>query len=399
MNTAPVQDRLTRCGLYVHLPFCETKCGYCDFFSVPLKGRATRPLVQRVARELQRRLSPAPHPIRTVFVGGGTPTILPADELAWLLDEVRAKIESHLIEEFTVEANPATVDDAKAAVLVQCGVTRVSMGAQSFIPEELTTLERLHSPDDIAPSVQTLRRRGVTQINLDLIFGIPGQTCETWKHSLESALELEPDHIACYGLTYEPGTRLTALRNAGRVEPCDEIIESGMFQQTVDILAAAGFEHYETSNFARPGCRCEHNLIYWRNGPYVGVGPSAAGCYAGRRYKNIADVSGYIRAIDEAGHAEADGERINHTMLMMEMVMMQLRLTEGLSLDDFRRRTGLDPRQLFAPVLENMTRQGWLTDSDSCIALTPAGRLVADVVIRDLAALCEDAEDQPTAAF
>ncbi len=404
-----------RCGLYVHTPFCETKCGYCDFFSVSLKGRETGPLVRRVIRELRSRVENCPLPIRTIFVGGGTPTLLPFEQLDALLRSVGELVSMDGVGEFTVEANPATVEDDKARLLTDRGVTRVSMGAQSFFPSELATLERLHSPEDVAPSVATLRRNGVGQLNLDLIFGIPGQTVKSWAESLRRAIELGPDHISCYGLTYEPATRLTALRDHGKITPCDENLEADMYLGALDTLAEHGYEQYETSNFARPGCRCEHNLIYWRNGPYIGVGPSAAGCYEaacqpppfprgddrgvhrladgipervhGRRYKNIADIGGYIRMIDELGHAEKESEWITTEMLMMEMVMMQLRTAEGLSIADFRRRTGVDPLLLFAEPLSQFVDRRLLVVSEMHIALTRQGRLVSDVVIERLAAL------------
>jgi oxygen-independent coproporphyrinogen-3 oxidase len=373
-------------GLYVHVPFCETKCGYCDFYSVAAKDRDTAPLVCALIREMQRRTPEAPGPIRTIFFGGGTPTILPMDQLRLLLDAAGKLVRDEPICEFTVEANPATVDDEKAALLHEAGVTRVSMGAQSFFPDELAVLERLHSPDDIAPSVATLRRHGVQQVNLDLIFGIPGQTLESWATSIGRAMALEPEHIACYGLTYEPSTRLTALRDHGRLTPCDEDLETEQYLYVVDTLDAAGYEQYETSNFARPGCRCEHNLIYWRNQPYIGVGPSAAGCYAGRRYKNIADVGGYVRLIESQGVAEQESEFIDRERLMLEMLMMQLRLVEGLSIPDFQRRIGEHPRAVFGDSLLRLEVQKFLTISPTNIALTRSGRLVADAVLRELAA-------------
>ncbi|MCH7884382.1 MAG: radical SAM family heme chaperone HemW, partial [Planctomycetes bacterium] len=314
----PALSRET-CGLYLHVPFCETKCGYCDFFSVALKDRDTAPLIERLIRELGSRLAD-PHPtIRTIFCGGGTPTILPADRLNRLLQSITAAVSMAEVVEFTVEANPATLDDQKVAMLVAAGVDRVSMGAQSFFPEELATLERLHSPDDIAPSVSVLRRHGMSQINLDLMFGIPGQTLDTWSRSLDRAIELEPDHIACYGLMYEPGTRLTAQRRRGVVRPCADSLEADLYLYAIDALANAGYRQYEISNFARPGCECRHNLIYWRNLPYIGVGPSAVGCLHGKRYKNVADVAGYIRLMDERGQAEVESEIVSGQALMHEI--------------------------------------------------------------------------------
>ena len=290
--------------------------------------------------------------------------------------------------EFTVEANPGTIDDSKVRLLADAGVTRVSMGAQSFIGGELATLERLHSPDDIAPSVAMVRRNGVRQVNLDLMFGIPGQTSHSWSRSLDRAIELEPDHIACYGLTYELGTRLSELRQQGRITPCDEQLEADMYLGAIDRLCEAGYRQYETSNFAKPGGECRHNLNYWRNGPYVGVGPSAVGYVDGRRYKNIADIDAYVRMMDAQGHAEAETEVVNMQMLMTEMVMMRLRLVEGLSIRSFRERTGVNPVALFGDTLDRLINLGLVTASDTHIALTRQGRLISDAVIAELAGRC-----------
>lgn len=311
------------------------------------------------------------------------------DQLAGLADGLSSVVDGRELDEFTVEANPATVDGAKAALLVDRGVTRVSMGAQSFVPSELAILERLHTPDDIAPSFEILRGAGVGQINLDLIFGIPGQTMATWSESLRRAIDLAPDHIACYGLTYEPGTSLTAARRANRITPCGEQLEADLYLRAIETLTAAGFEHYEISNFARPGCRCQHNLNYWRNGPYVGVGPSAAGCLDGRRYKNVADVDRYAELMDSQGHAEADTEIIDTPRLMTEMIMMQLRLIEGLSVSAFREATGSDPVALFGSTLQRLVELGKVIVSDTHIALTRAGLLVSDAVMAELAYACD----------
>jgi oxygen-independent coproporphyrinogen-3 oxidase len=379
-------------GLYVHTPFCESKCGYCDFFSVAKKDRESAPLVERVRREVLSRVAGAEHDIRTIFVGGGTPTVLPTPELDALLQTVREATAGHPVIEFTVEANPGTVDDAKAALLVGHGVNRVSMGAQSFFEAELETLERLHSPADIPQAIKTLRRSGMPQINIDLIFGIPGQTADTWRESLRRAVDLGIDHVSCYGLMYEPGTRLTAQRAAGRVTPCDEEIEADLFEMTVELLAESGHEQYEISNFARPGRQCEHNLIYWRNEPYLGAGPSASGCYAGRRYRNIADVAGYVRMIDERGHAESETETLTPKTNALEMILMQLRLTEGLSRADFLRRTGQDALAVFGPTAERFVADGVLRVTPEALVLTRRGMLVANSVMASLA-VCLDAGD------
>lgn len=378
-------DERTKLGLYVHVPFCETKCGYCDFYSIPLKDRDTSRLVAALIRELDTRLGALDRPIGTVFVGGGTPTLLPPDQLGQLLDAIGCGADPAKLDEFTVEANPATVGFEIVEVLARAGVNRVSMGAQSFEVAELAALERLHSPDDIAPSVAALRDQGIAQLNLDLIFGIPGQTVESWERSLHRAIELEPDHIACYGLTYEPGTRLTAQRNVGRVIPCGENLEADMYLKTVDTLERAGYFQYEISNFAKPGCQSKHNLLYWRNEPYVGVGPSAAGCVANRRYKNVADLGAYIDAVERTGLAEAESETLTTEQLMTELILMQLRTVEGMSLTNFRKRTGIDPLTLFGDTVDHLVHQGLIRVTDTHLALTQPGFLVANAVMAELA--------------
>lgn len=378
----------TSIGLYVHIPFCETKCGYCDFYSVAVKDRDTNSLVEGVIQEIETRLSDNAYRVRTVFCGGGTPTILPADQLESLLKTIARFIPVELLREFTVEANPATVDHEKAALLKASGVNRVSMGAQSFYSDELDTLERIHTPDDIAPSVKILRDQGIEQINLDLIFGIPGQTMETWSGSLQKAIALQPDHLACYGLTYEPATKLTAMKHTGRITPCDEQLEADMFELTIDVLSAAGYQQYEISNFAKPGCESQHNLMYWRNEPYVGVGPSAAGCVDGRRYKNIAEVGGYLAGLKEHGHAESESEVLGRETFMHEIVLMQLRLVEGLSIQNFCDRTGANPIELFGEVLTRFVGEGYVTVSDTHISLTRKGRLVTNSIMTELALRC-----------
>ena len=383
------------CGLYVHIPFCRTKCGYCDFYSVAVENRDTAALLDRVGREIGQRVAKCPYKIRTVFWGGGTPTILPDGQFAALLKSQARVLPPLEIEEFTVEANPATIDDERARLLVEYGVTRVSMGAQSFSAGELARLERLHSPQDIGPSVGVLRRHGVLQVNLDLMFGIPGQTLESWTESLERAIDLDPDHLACYGLTYEPGTSLTAQTERGQVKPCDESLESDMYLHAVDALAAAGFAQYEISNFAKADRQCQHNLMYWRNRPYIGVGPSAAGCLDNRRYKNIADVAGYVRLMDQQGHAETENETLDVGMIMTELIMLQLRLVEGLSIACFRQRTGADPLTLLEDVLARLTDLGFVTVSDTHIALTRRGRLISDAVMTELACACPEVRTPP----
>jgi oxygen-independent coproporphyrinogen III oxidase len=375
---------MTGFGLYVHIPYCETKCGYCDFYSVPLRDRAVSPLVDAVVAELRSRTSDLVHPIRTIFVGGGTPTVLPASDLKTLMAALADVVREHPIDEFTVEANPGTVTDEKTAMLAAAGVDRVSMGAQSWHVDELASLERLHSPDDIGPGVATLRRHGIGRVNLDLIFGIPGQTVSTWTESLDLTVGLNVDHICCYGLTYEPGTRLTAQRRVGTVIPCEEDIEVQMYRHATSALRGYGFEQYEISNFAKPNQRCTHNMTYWRNEPYIGIGPSAAGYVDGERYKNVPDAARYVSMMNEAGNAVVEREQVSGVVLAGETIMMQLRLNDGIDLGDFRARTGVDLAGTLGRVLDRFAGDGLLRVCESSVSLTDDGRLVSDAIIGEL---------------
>lgn len=370
-------------GLYLHVPFCETKCGYCDFYSVPLKDRATSPLVRALVRELDQRESSIDGPFHTIFVGGGTPTLLPPDDLKLLFERLGLVARRDHVAEFTTEANPATVNEQKINLLIESGVNRISFGAQSFHQRELDVLERLHNPDDIAPAVATAQRGGIRHVNLDLIFGIPGQTVQTWRHSLQRALDLGTDHLSCYGLTYEPHTPLTARMQQGLVAPCDNDLEADMYLLAIELLAGHGFQQYEISNFAKPGCECRHNLIYWNNQPYLGIGPSAASYVGGARFKNIPHIETYVREIEAHRPAWRESERLTGEDLAGELVMLQLRLNRGLDLADFQARTSLNPLELYAEQIAEHSAAGLLECTERHLRLTDAGRLVADRVITD----------------
>lgn len=368
---------------YVHVPFCQTICGYCDFYSVLVDRTAMHPLVDALIADFQRERAIRPVLLDTIFVGGGTPTTLPAVELRRLLSALHAAATSDRPIEFTVEANPATVTTETAATLVESGVTRVSIGAQSFDTAELRVLERIHHPPQVAQTVDICRAAGISQVNLDLIFAVPGQSVDSWRRNLEHAIAIGPDHLSCYALTYERGTPLFDQREAGDVKALDEDTEAEMYELTIDLLAAAGYAQYEISNFAKPGCECRHNLVYWRNEPYLGIGPSAAGFVDEVRYKNIPDHREYVRAVGEGRSAWLSQEKLSPDQRARETMMLSLRLNEGLNRSAFRERFGNDPTHLFSDALEKHAELGLLTITDERIVLTPRGRLLANSVIAE----------------
>lgn len=405
-------------GLYVHVPFCATKCGYCDFYShVPepgafappavapdtaatasdtsatASGRAATvrerktspfdPFVDALLAELDLRLSRADLRVRTIFVGGGTPSLLPLRALERLFGRLGGIALTHGAAEVTVEVNPASLTDAKARLLRDHGVTRISMGAQSFFAHELRMLDRLHGPDDIPRGAEIVHRTGFPHFNLDLIFGIPGQDRASWAASLRRAVALGPDHLACYGLTYEPDTPLRAGLDAGLIRPADEEDEAGLYEYLLDWLPAQGFAQYEISNFARPGGPCQHNLRYWRNEPVVSVGPSAAGYLDGERWRNVPDTAEYVRRMQARQDPVIERERLDPPARAGEVAMLGLRLVEGLERRRFRQVTGFDVDDLYGEVIARHVADGLLRADGDRVALTRRGMLVADAVIAD----------------
>jgi oxygen-independent coproporphyrinogen-3 oxidase len=371
-------------AIYAHVPFCQTICGYCDFFSVLIDKPQLGPLVDALLSDLYRQRETPNLAIETIFVGGGTPTTLPPEQLARLLNALLEFANRRDNLEFTVEANPATVSAATAVALVDCGVNRVSIGAQSFDRNELRVLDRIHHPPQVAETVQLCRSAGIGRINLDLIFAIPGQSLHSWLANLRQAIDLGPDHLSCYGLTYEPGTPLYERLQAGGVQRIDDELEAEMYEATIETLAVAGFAQYEISNFARPGCECRHNLAYWRNEPYLAIGPSGSGYVGGVRYKNIADVAEYIHAVRDGRSARVHEERPSLEQQIRETLMMGLRLNAGIDPRAFRARFGREPRDLFAAAIEKCVALGMVNYNPDAFRLTSRGRLVADAVLAEL---------------
>ncbi len=372
-------------GLYVHVPFCFHKCHYCDFYSfVDREGRSGDYLAQ-LARDVDWTLARVEGEIDTVFVGGGTPTLLTADELREFTAQIR-RFPLSAGFEWTVEANPETIDLEKARVLAASGVNRVSIGAQSFDPRHLKTLERWHDPANVARAAGFLREAGIANFNIDLIFGIPGQTLAEWREDLARALAIGPEHLSCYGLTYEQNTAMTKRLERGEFEPCDDALEAEMYEATVDTLAAAGFARYEVSNYARAGRECRHNLVYWRNEPWWAIGPSASGFVAGHRYKVVPRLGDWLARAsgDDAGQPVVDHEAPDEARHASEALMIGLRLAEGIGAELERRAVEIQPAR--AAVIAKAIADGLLERDLAAerLRFTRRGMLLANEVLTEL---------------
>lgn len=367
---------------YVHVPFCAHKCGYCDFASLAGMDH----LADRYLAALEREMAMmgAPQEVETIFVGGGTPTRLDVDQLARLVAMIARWFPLAAGGEWTVEANPGTLDEAKADALAAGGVTRVSLGAQSFQPALLLALERNHAPDEVGRALEWIRPR-FPQWSFDLIFGVPGSTLADWQADLEQALRLGPSHLSCYGLVYEKGTALWKQWQAGAVSAVGEEDERAMYDHTIGRLEQAGLAMYEISNFARAGHECRHNLVYWANDAYFGVGVGAARYVRGVRSVNTRELPAYLRRIEAGAEASGPVETLDAEARARETAVLMLRRTAvGLDRRDFAWRTGFALDDLAGPAVERHVGRGWLEDNGGRVRFTREGLFVADTVLCDL---------------
>jgi len=382
-------------GLYVHIPFCFYKCHYCDFYSI------TRQTPQRMGRFVDLVLREAdvwthsarkaqpPQPTlrpRTVFFGGGTPTLLPEGEMQQLIVGLRKRFDFSGCGEWTVEANPATVSAEYCRMLVEAGVDRISMGAQSFDPAELSILERHHQPDDVPRSLEIVRSAGIRRVNLDLIYAIPGQTLGGWMQSLERAIGLGTDHLSCYGLTYEPNTPLAVRRRLGLVEAIEPELEIEMLRATRRRLGEAGLQSYEISNYSRPGQECRHNLLYWQGGDYLGLGPAAASHVQGWRWRNRPHLGEWEKSLDMGQLPAIEIETLTPRQRAGELAMLMLRLSSGIVHAEFAARIGHSAPALFAEVIDRLAPLGLLDVTETSIRLSERGLPVADSVAAEFLA-------------
>ncbi len=325
-------------ALYVHIPFCFHKCHYCDFYSITRQTpERMHAFVDRLLAEAQLWKTLAPHIAshiapRTIFFGGGTPSLLPHDAMHRLLTGLRNVFDFSRVHEWTIEVNPATTDLNYLHMLRAHGVDRLSFGAQSFDQRDLMALERHHHPDDVHRSLDLARQASFTRLNIDLIYAIPGQSLESWQASLNHALALNTEHISAYALTYEPNTPLTVLLREGRITPADESTELDMLRTTRATLDRAGMPAYEISNHAKPNAEAQHNLAYWRGLNYLALGPSAASHLAGTRFKNIPHIGEWESAIDDRILPARDVESLTRAEQFHERFIFGLRLAEGIDL-------------------------------------------------------------------
>lgn len=376
------------CGLYIHVAYCRKKCIYCDFFSAGDRIADWHRYTDALISELQNRKEEIACPLRTVYVGGGTPSLMPAEEFLRL--SVALKPYSGEVEEFTIEINPDDVSTEMLEVWKRGGVNRLSIGIQSFDDNLLASIGRRHDAM-AARTAYRLARQHFDNISIDLMFGLPGQTIEMWKKDVDEAICMRPEHISAYSLMYEPGTALTALRDNGRVVETPEETTEEMFRILIEKLKESGYDHYEISNFALPGFRSRHNSSYWHQIPYIGLGPSAHS-YDGVRTRkaNRADIRGYLdhwasmHQTDHKTDTLYDIEYLSDEELIEEYIMTRMRTREGIELEDFQNRFGEDVYEKLVGKYKVLQNEGLLIADSKRLALNESAILISDRIIVEL---------------
>ncbi len=364
-------------ALYIHVPFCRRKCPYCSFVSLDDHEADTSQYVAALGRELTSRA--AGESIRSVFLGGGTPSLLSVEQIGGLLSAARPFTIKDA--EITIEANPGTVDREYLTAIRELGVNRMSLGVQSLDDGELALLGRVHTAAEAADAVQYARAAGFDNLNIDLIYGLPGQTRPDWQRNLDAVLSMKPEHLSLYALTLEVETPMGRAVELGDLPEPDPDACADQYEMAEDMLAARGYRHYEISNWALAGRECRHNLAYWKNLPYVGVGVAAHSCLDGRRFANTESLDRYLAESSGSSSPlpELD-EVISPELELAETVILGLRLCQGIDRDDIRRRFGVDILVRYRRQVEEMAEAGLLERTGGHVRLTRRGRLLSNEV-------------------
>jgi len=372
-------------GLYLHFPFCISKCPYCDFNSYQLKednqiSSYIFALYQEITAYSQKLKK---NNIKTIYLGGGTPTILSGVQIYNILEFCKDKFNIDKNAEITIEANPGTLDDKKIKLLTESGINRLSLGAQSFNDLLLKKLGRIHNTQDIIDSYYLAREKGFNNINIDIIFALPDQTTKDLQITLEKAISLKPDHLSLYNLTIKPGTEYYKKYKKGKLNLPNEDEEFDMYNWAINFLEENNFEHYEIANFARPYKRSIHNLIYWQNKPYLGIGAGAYSFIKGYRYMNYENPARYIKEIMSGKLPVDNGEKLSLRKRMIETIILGLRTKDGVGNKKFKTRFGVNLNDIFPEQIIKLVNLGLLQKDKYKIKLTKKGIFLANTVFRE----------------
>ncbi len=386
LHTQSLSELLQTVSLYLHIPFCHTRCHYCDFNTyagiLPLREPYTRALATEIALvgEMARLPGGNPRRARTLFFGGGTPSLLTVGQVTRLLDACRQGFALDEDAEISLEANPGTLSSEQLQGLRAAGVNRLSLGAQSFDVGLLQALGRIHSPEEITQAVRFARQAGFTSLNLDFMFGLPAQSMRHWQETLDQALALRPEHLSLYSLIIEEGTPFYTWTHEGRIAPGDEDLCADMYEYAEERLRTEGYENYEISNWSLPGHQCRHNLTYWWNLPYIGMGAGAHSFFGSRRFSDVLDPRTYIRLLKARRMPIAETEEVTRLQEMTETAFLGLRTALGLHLPTFAERFSESFDHFAGERLRAVEAAGLLTHERDWVRLSEHGRLLGNEV-------------------
>jgi oxygen-independent coproporphyrinogen-3 oxidase len=374
-------------SLYLHIPFCEHKCIYCDFYSItPAEsgekhGSMVDGFLSALATEIQLRTEDERfhESVETIFFGGGTPSLLQPSEIEKILNLLASRFSIQTNAEITLETNPGTVDIQKLKAFRSAGINRISMGIQSFHDDDLKFLTRIHSASEAKQCVRDAYSAGMKNVSFDLIFSLPHQSLQRWKSNLEQAVELQPAHISCYSLIVEPGTPLFNMVQSKQVQPLDTESDAELYELTIDFLASHGFGQYEVSNFARQNFKCRHNVNYWNHSNYLGFGPSAHSFWKNERWWNVSNVAAYIEQLNNHLLPVSGGEHLSQAKLMEEAIFLGLR-SEGINFEKFYQRFLYDLSLENSALISDLIQQGRARMEGGLFRLTAKGYLVCDEI-------------------
>lgn len=377
-------DMRKKIGIYIHIPFCASRCSYCDFNTYAGIEHMIPDYIDALTREAASR-SPnvKGYMVDTVFIGGGTPSFIDAKYIQDIMLALGKLYDMGNATEISIESNPGTLDPEKLEVYLQAGINRLSIGLQCWQKDLLDILGRIHSADDFARSLADARRAGFKNINADLIFGIPGQTIGQWEETLYRVIDSGLEHVSCYSLKLEEGTPLAEKVESGKLCPVPDEYDREMYYRAIEILSKAGYHHYEISNFALPGFECRHNISCWKCGEYIGLGPGAHSYFGGSRTANMYKVTDYIDRINKGADIEIEKQFIDKTESMKEYMILGLRLIDGICPDEFREKYGEDMFMVFGGEIRKNLSESLLEIYDNRLRLTGQGLDLANKVFME----------------
>jgi oxygen-independent coproporphyrinogen III oxidase len=372
-------------SIYVHIPFCARRCAYCDFNTYAWRGDIVRDTLQAICSHIENAAQ-RDVVVPTVFFGGGTPSFPEPESVVRILDTIRRHFRVLPDAEISIEVNPGTADRARYHLFRQAGFNRLSMGIQSFDDGLLQKLGRIHSAEEAIRSYEQARRAGFENVNIDLMFALPDQTLQQWQRTVRTAVCLQPEHVSCYALTVEPNTPFDTLHRQGKLNLPDEETDLRMYQYAIRALSRAGYEHYEISNFAKPGRRCQHNMVYWRNEEYLGFGPGAVSYWNGVRWTLIRNPRRYVQAVRQGTPPVEEQEQLDMDASLGETIMLMLRLRDGVDVKAVENRYGVSLAHRYARQIERLCKLGLLQVTPDHWRITDKGLPIANTICAEFLA-------------